>query len=187
MPIYDRPTKTLMLDCVKERGLQPGQEFNKAEVVSWFRRHYPNIKPITVRMHVDGMAVNNRTRKHYPNIRSGSGHDLFFKTASDRFRLWNREADPPPLYKADIEAAEEAEPRDVDSTVVDEVVAEAAAREFAFEKDLQNYLVRNLQAIEPGLRLYEEEGITGVEFEVGGRCHRYPGGRSRQGHMLSSS
>ena len=44
-----------------------------------------------------------------------------------------------------------------------------ATREFAFERDLRNYLVKNLGLIEPGLRLYDEEGITGVEFPVGGR------------------
>jgi endonuclease len=34
---------------------------------------------------------------------------------------------------------------------------------------LQNYLVKNLDLIEPGLRLYDEEGMTGIEFPVGGR------------------
>ena len=43
------------------------------------------------------------------------------------------------------------------------------AAQFAFERDLKNYLVKNLAVIEPGLRLYEEEGISGVEFPVGGR------------------
>jgi RecB family endonuclease NucS len=43
------------------------------------------------------------------------------------------------------------------------------ATEFAFERDLQNYLVKNLSSIEPGLRLYEEEGISGVEYQVGNR------------------
>ncbi|MFZ4665357.1 MAG: endonuclease NucS domain-containing protein, partial [Prochlorotrichaceae cyanobacterium] len=41
--------------------------------------------------------------------------------------------------------------------------------EFAYESDLRDYLAKNLQVIEPGLMLYEEEGITGVEFPVGGR------------------
>jgi endonuclease len=31
------------------------------------------------------------------------------------------------------------------------------------------YLAKNIAAIEPGLKLYEDEGITGVEFDVGGR------------------
>ena len=51
----------------------------------------------------------------------------------------------------------------------EEQTASVGEREFAFEKDLQNYLVRNLNLIESGLRLYEDEGITGVEFSVGGR------------------
>ena len=41
--------------------------------------------------------------------------------------------------------------------------------EFAYESDLRDYLAKNLQIIEQGLRLYEEEGITGIEFPVGGR------------------
>jgi len=41
--------------------------------------------------------------------------------------------------------------------------------EFAYERDLRNFLAKNLEIIEPGLRLYEEEGITGIEFPAGGR------------------
>ena len=41
--------------------------------------------------------------------------------------------------------------------------------EFAYEADLRNYLSKNLSIIEPGLNLYQDEGITGIEFPVGGR------------------
>jgi len=41
--------------------------------------------------------------------------------------------------------------------------------EFAYERDLQDYLAQNLHIIEPALHLYNDEGITGVEFPVGGR------------------
>jgi RecB family endonuclease NucS len=51
----------------------------------------------------------------------------------------------------------------------DDEEATEAGREFAFERDLRNYLVRNLATIEPDLKLYEDEEITGVEFPVGGR------------------
>jgi endonuclease len=68
MPIYDRPTKALMHDFAQER-LKPGQQFGKGEAVAWFRERYPKIKPATVGMHVEGMAVNNPTfRKHHANI-----------------------------------------------------------------------------------------------------------------------
>ncbi len=37
------------------------------------------------------------------------------------------------------------------------------------KKDLQNFLVKNLDLIEPGLELYENEGITGTEYTAGNR------------------
>jgi RecB family endonuclease NucS len=40
---------------------------------------------------------------------------------------------------------------------------------FAYESDLRNFLSKNLHVLDAGLRLYEQEGITGVEFPVGGR------------------
>jgi hypothetical protein len=169
MSIYDRPTKSLMADWAKQH-LSQGQIFAKSGAAQWFAEHYPKIKRTTVNMHVEGMSVNNRNRKHHSNIKPGSGHDLFYKLGPDQFRLWVPDSDPAPLYKEDIEKqvlggaedlTDEGEPED-ESGVEGE-------REFAFERDLRNYLVRNLGLIESGLRLYDEEGINGVEFPVGGR------------------
>ncbi len=55
------------------------------------------------------------------------------------------------------------------SEVLEEEIDLGISTEFAYESDLRDYLAKNLQVIEPGLKLYEEEGITGVEFPVGGR------------------
>ena len=57
--------------------------------------------------------------------------------------------------------------------------------EFAFERDLQNYLVKNLESIEPGLKLYDQHGITGVEYP----CLLYtsPSPRDRQKSRMPSS
>ena len=41
--------------------------------------------------------------------------------------------------------------------------------EFAYERDLRDYLTKNLHLIEQGLKLYHDEGISGIEFPVGGR------------------
>jgi hypothetical protein len=62
MPIYERPTKSLMVDWAKE-NLSPGQ----SAAVQWFGKNYPKIKSNTVNMHVEGMAVNNPVRKHHPS------------------------------------------------------------------------------------------------------------------------
>ena len=144
MSIYERPTKSLMADWAKEH-LTPGQIFNKAARVQWFTEHYPKIKRNTVGMHVDGMSINNRNRKHHSNIKPGSGHDLFYKLGPDQFRLWVPNSDPPPLYKDDIEKQDlaGAEHGTAGDRKEDEPNAEAA-REFAYERDLRNYLIRNL-------------------------------------------
>jgi hypothetical protein len=63
MPIYDRPTKSLMADWAKEH-LKPGETFSKSDPARWFSDKYPNIKRNTVGMHVEGMSINNHVRKH---------------------------------------------------------------------------------------------------------------------------
>jgi endonuclease len=164
-PIYkDQPTKLLMTDWAKG-NLTPNQIFSKSDAIRWFAEHYPKIKRNTVAMHVEGMSINNRVRKHHPNVKPGSGHDLFYKLGSDQYRLWNSETDGHPLYKLEMEKKGLSAPPDEE---VDGDGDEASGA-FAYERDLQNYLVKNLNRIEPGLRLYEEEEITGVEFPAGGR------------------
>jgi hypothetical protein len=71
MAIYEKPTKTLMLEFVKE-NLKPGQIFEKKQAVNWFKQHYPNIRPTMVQMHVEGMAINSKVRKHHPSTRNQS-------------------------------------------------------------------------------------------------------------------
>jgi hypothetical protein len=164
MSIYERPTKALMLDYAKE-NLKPGQVFEKRNAVDWFKARYPDIRPTTVQMHVEGMAVNSTVRKHHANIKPGSGHDLFFKVGPGRFRLWDKLADSAPLYR------EQIGPNDAVYDDARMEVSEPAetSQEFAFERDLRNYLSKNLSAIEPGLTIYQDEEFSGIEFPVGGR------------------
>jgi endonuclease len=52
----------------------------------------------------------------------------------------------------------------------DEIAREES--EFAYEKDLQKYLVKNLSVIEKGLKLYQTDGVDGEEFYVPGTSRR---------------
>ncbi len=174
MAIYDKPVRSLMREFAKEQ-LKEVQTFTRADVVRWFARNYPKIKRGTVTAHVDAMAVNSRARKHHSNVKPGSGHDLFYKIDSRTFRLWDSENDPAPIYRDDFRAAprpgsdhgidDEYEEYDEDS----EYEEDGPSKEFSYERDLSNYLARNLSVIEPGLRLYEDEGLSGIEFPAGGR------------------
>ena len=80
--------------------------------------------------------------------------DLLYQIDSYWFRLFNSTSDPSPIY---------------DKQIVDEDGGEIEGSEFAYERDLQNFLAKNLSLISPNLSLYEEEGISGVEFPVGNR------------------
>lgn len=170
MPIYDKPTKTLMLEFAEE-VLQQGQVFEKKDAVNWFKKNYPNIKYNTVEMHVEGMSVNAPSRKHHKNIRHGSGHDLFYKVGRGKYRIWIPETDPAPYYPndpghADVgQARSEIEYEDVE----DDNESGVVSSEFAYEAHLRDYLAKNLGALTAGLVLYQDEDLTGVEFPVGGR------------------
>lgn len=180
MPVstYDKPTKLLMRDFAREK-LEKGQVFHQRLAREWFAERFPKLDPHTVEMHVDGMSVNNvARRRNHLHIKPGSQHDLFWKIGPGQYRLWDPATDPKPVYgrgaetpMIDVTASAEAEAADEHEEVEEEIEREitASAREFAFERDLKNYLARNLNQLEPGLRLYEEEGFSGIEFPVGGR------------------
>ena len=112
------------------------------------------------------MSINNPARKHHPSVKPGSGHDLFFKLGPNRYRLRNPETDGQPLYKADLEKDGGDAVSSLEQTEAD---TDEGGSEFAYERDLQNYLAKNLHRIEPGLRVYEDDDISGLEFPAGGR------------------
>ena len=158
---YDKTIKMMMNDFSKEFQLTGNAKVTSEQILSWFRQNFPKVKESSIRAHLIAMSTNARSRIHH-NVRPGSGHDLYYQIDSRTYRLYDAEKDPLPIYKQD----------DVDSfDSGDETDGEepAESAQFGFEKDLQNFLVKNLHLIEPDLRLYENEGITGVEYPVGNR------------------
>ncbi len=77
------------------------------------------------------------------------------------FRLHDPLNDPAPIHsKGDVVSAARDDPTKSETK---------SSSEFAYESDLRDFLGKNLTVIEPGLQLYQQEGITGIEFPVGGR------------------
>jgi len=97
----------------------------------------------------------------------------FFQLDPVRFRLYDVSTDPVPI-RDPSQVAPEAPSADSGS----------AASEFAYEHDLRDDLSRNLPLIEHGLRLYSEEGVTGVEFPAGGRFIDILGVDSSSGYVV---
>ena len=143
-----------MKDMANALVLQPGQSFARQQAIDWFAQHYPKIKRGTVQAHLIRLSTNAPTRLHY-NARPNED-DVFYQLDGSHFRLYDPAHDPAPIReKGVMPDPEDPEP--------------AGSAEFAYEADLRNYLAKNLSIIEPGLKLYQDEGITGIEFPVGGR------------------
>lgn len=167
MPIYDKPTKILMKDFAAGK-IRPGQFFDKQLAIDWFRKNYPNIKSNTIAMHVEGMSINSNSRKHHPNIKPGSDHDLFFKLGPNEYRLWDPDRDPSPIYRGTNTDSSDSSTEEINPQIAS-AQDYRGSEEFAFERDLRNYLAKNLSLIELGLNVYQEEEFSGIEFPVGGR------------------
>ncbi len=175
MQIYDKSTRELFNAFIdnfkipKQRGflqtrkeIKEGGSFTRQEVISWFNSNYPKIKHGTINAHLILLSTNAPSRVHH-NARPNRGIDLFFQIDSSHFRLFDKAKDPQPIYKEDINNLNgNKQPEEDDEEQIE-------LKEFAYEKDLRNYLSKNLNEIESGLILYEEEEITGIEYPVGGR------------------
>ena len=156
--LNDKPVRLLTKDMIVSMGLKPGETFTRDQAVQWFAKHYPNVKPGTVAAHLIRQSTNVPTRLQYSAKADGSD-DLFFKIDSTHFRLYEQGRDTTPISELTPTPDEAPEPG----------AEPSASDEFAYEHDLRDYLAKNLQIIEPSLKLYSDEGITGVEFPVGGR------------------
>lgn len=155
--LNEKPVRLLMRDMVSALGLKPGDVFTREQAVQWFKANYPNVKEGTVAAHLIRLSTNVRTRLSYSAKADGSD-DAFYKIDASHFRLYEPGRDPTPI--SDASPVPESEPTQEGAVGSDE---------FAYEHDLRDYLALNLHIIEPSLRLYSEEGITGVEFPAGGR------------------
>ena len=150
-----------MRDMVADLQLRAGDVIGRDQVIEWFAKHYPRVKEGTIAAHLIRQSTNARTRLHY-TPRPGDD-DLFFQIDSSRFRLYQPTSDPPPITRASIAEAASEPARPTGESLVPE------SSEFAYERDLRNFLSKNLHQLEPGLEIYEDEGINGIEFPAGGR------------------
>lgn len=41
--IYDKPTRALLKDMLKDMGLKPGQVFTNSRAIEWFKQRYPKL------------------------------------------------------------------------------------------------------------------------------------------------
>lgn len=164
MALYSKPVRILMKEMAADLAKAPDAIFTKQDAISWFAQKYPKIKVGTVTAHLTRLSTNARSRTHY-SAKPG-GDDVLYQIDGSHYRHYRPSQDPAPIYAGGAVADTVTVPEGED----EETLAKSSSGgEFAYETDLRNYLAKNLSKLEPGLRLYEEEGITGIEFPVGGR------------------
>lgn len=158
--IYDKPVTELLKDFVNNWAENNGI-FIKRDAVNWFKKNYPKIEETTVTAHLVRFSINDKNRIHYSGHSDGKS-DVLFRINQHTYRKYDSINDPTPIYKGMVKK----EIKSIDDETVDDPEYSST---FAYEEDLKNYLAKNLEIIEPGLTLYEEEGITGLEYNVGGK------------------
>lgn len=165
--MYDKPVRALLRDMVQELGLQPGQIITTSRVLEWFSTHYPKLQPTGIKANLVMMSTNDHNRLHHP-IRTDD--DLFFKVDRSQYRLYEAGKDPAPIREfVEGDIAREEEHDLLQDGDEDETSAPVGSTEFLLERDLQLYLAKHLERIEPGLKLYEDDGTSGLEVDAGGR------------------
>jgi len=156
--IYGKTTKELIKEFVLEKKKSGINEFQRNDIRNWFKKNYPNIKRGTIDAHLTLLTVNASSRIHY-NVHSDGSDDLFIQKDDGTLILYDSEkSNLKPIYKSYDQ-----------KTYVDDELNNSISTEFAYEEDLKNYLAKNLNILESGLVLYEDDGVTGIEFDAGGR------------------
>lgn len=170
--LYDKPTRALLKDMLVEWNLKPGETFAAQRAVDWFAKNYPRLKAGSIHAHLVQASTNDASRRHHQA--TNATDDLLFKVGSREYRRYEPGVDPEPIHqpaKAQVAVAGgtmvTVDEEDDDAAVAVDA-ALAGSTQFALEKDLQRYLADNLQLIEPGLVLFQDEDIAGFEYPAGG-------------------
>lgn len=159
-----QPPSAKGFGLIQRKPLSDGGYFTRSEILLWFKEKYPKLKQASINAHLILMSTNAPSRLHH-SLKPNGEDDWLFQMDRSNFRLYDKSIDPPPIYK---EGSNENGSEDMDS---EEEVQEGdtEGHEFAYEKDLKNFLASNLAVISPDLKIYQDGDISGVEFPVGGR------------------
>ena len=133
-----------------------GRAVSTKEVTDYIYSKYPDKpwKEVSIRCHLTGLSVNHPSIKHYPTLHRQA---CLLYVGGGKYKHYN-----PEKNDIDVPTEEEESSDDIDN----EEIFESA---ISFEKDIEEYIIRDLNQIENGLELYSKEGLNGRQFntEVG--------------------
>jgi len=153
-------------EAVDEAFADENGVLDTAQVIDRIYKRYPDRpwKPNAISAHLIGLSVNHSSSIHHPTLRK---HGSLFSLGNGRYRRW----DPAQDGRWDVV---DGRVQLVDSSAEPEVAADEAAGEvsavdtsLSLERDMEQSLLRNLGQLEPGLRLYDANGMSGNQLDTG--------------------
>ena len=128
------------------------------EVSARIRADYSGTRWVdgTIYRHLEGLS-KNRARKHHS--RQTVRNAFLFREADRSYRRWDPARDDPDRR--------DDSPEDVAVIEEPDIAATATGAALSLEKDLEACLVGNLDQLEPGLQLYEAQGLPARQFSAG--------------------
>lgn len=140
-------------DAVINAVIRLGKVASTREVIDQIYKSYPDKpwKEASIRCHLIGLSVNHPSSKHYPTLHKQA---CLVCVDKGKFRYHNAEKD-----------SIETPPDDNDSfeSIGDEETSEVV---ISLERDLEEYIIRDLTQIEGGLELYSRKDLTGRQFNT---------------------
>ena len=143
---------TTCAQAIKEVFTSREQILTTKQIIDAVEKNHPDQwKEITIRTHTMGCSVNHTSNKHYPSFPK-----FLYTVAPGKVRLYDPKRDGEfPGGKID--------PKDPEDPLTEEDTVEVT---LSLERDLQEYLSRDLSQLESGLRLYTEDGLSGREVST---------------------
>ena len=143
-------------DSIKEVLSEDGGVLSWSEVISRIYQRYPGKpwKESAIRAHLVGCSVNHASTRHYP------GYPKFLYTVnSATVKLYDTNPDKKipienRVFKSSARECQESEEELISASI-------------HFEDLLEENVVQNLDKLGGGLRLYEKDGVSGRQFQVG--------------------
>ena len=156
--MYDRPTWQLMIEAVDEMA----PVFTNHEMMDWFQKRYPDLKEMTIRLHLRALSAN------VPPSQNSS------RWPAERRILYKLDRTHYTRYDSAIHGVfEHGLPIGADDLELDELdddlpMASSGSGEFALEAHLEEFMAANWSRLNFGVPLTPtiDEGTTGRQFQT---------------------
>ena len=127
-------------------------------IMDFINRKYPEVevKKDSFRADIIGCSVNHTSSHHY----SGMPKFLFYERDKGVYQLYNPEKHGKWIVS---EKGAHMVGQPINNIESEEISSEA---EISLERDLEEYIIRNLDQIDEGLKLYSKEGVSGRQFNT---------------------